>query len=103
MVMDAQITVTIETIPAAAADQAVETIEPLYPDRHLITLPLNSLNNYFYHSEIAFNYHTKLDCDRNYFLDFDAWGHMSAVEQNFNPSLTDIQRRIAYGKNNNNN
>jgi len=34
---------------------------------------------------------------RNYFLDFDAWGLMSAVEQNFDPSRSNILRQTTLG------
>jgi len=34
---------------------------------------------------------------RNYFLDFDSFGLMSALEQNFNPSTKDVQRRSELG------
>jgi hypothetical protein len=33
----------------------------------------------------------------NYFLDFDGWGLMGAIEQNFNPSKSDIERRQQQG------
>lgn len=58
--MDATITITKhdETTP----DTLLK--ETLWPARHKMTLPLNSLNNYFQSCEVAFNYHTKLDCDR---------------------------------------
>lgn len=39
----------------------------------------------------------KIFCCRNVFLDFDGWGHVSALEQNFNPSPTDIKRRNDQG------
>jgi len=32
-------------------------------------------------------------CFRNYFLDFDGYGLVSAIEQNFNPVMSDIQRK----------
>jgi hypothetical protein len=35
---------------------------------------------------------------RNYFLDWDGLGYMSALEQNFNPSIQDIKRRTDLGK-----
>ena len=35
---------------------------------------------------------------RNFFLDFDQWGYMAGIEQNFNPSPPDIKRREALGK-----
>jgi hypothetical protein len=35
---------------------------------------------------------------RNFFLDWDGLGFMSALEQNFNPSVEDIKRRTALGK-----
>jgi len=60
MVIDASITVTYHA--ATTPDTLVK--ETLYPNRHKITLPLNSLNNYFQSCEIALNHHTKLDCDR---------------------------------------
>jgi hypothetical protein len=94
MVMDAAIVVTYHPDGKAADLQK----EALYPPRHKMTLPLNCLNNYFQNCEIAFNHHTKLDCDRNYFLDFDGWGLMSALDQNFNPSISDIQRRSKQGR-----
>jgi hypothetical protein len=92
--MDAVVLVTLH--PENAAQTL--TKETLYPPRHKMTLPLNSLNNYFQNCEIAFNHHTKLDCDRNYFLDFDGWGLMSSLDQNFNPSMSDIERRSQLGK-----
>ena len=49
---------------ATAAAPNEKITETLFPERHKITLPLNSLNNYFQSCEIAFNHHTKLDCDR---------------------------------------
>jgi hypothetical protein len=33
---------------------------------------------------------------RNYFLDFDGWGHVHALD-NFNPSQKDIQQKTALG------
>jgi hypothetical protein len=94
MILDANVIVTFHP------NNDTENIqtETLYPPRHKITLPINCLNNYFQHCEIAFNHHTKLDCDRNYFLDFDGWGLMSALDQNFNPSTDDIQHRSDLGK-----
>ena len=35
---------------------------------------------------------------RNYFLDWDGLGYISALEQNFNPSVQDIKRRTDLGK-----
>lgn len=58
--MDATITLALSSV----TEPPVESIEALYPLRHEITLPLNSLNNYFEDCETSFNYHTKLDCDR---------------------------------------
>jgi len=60
MVLDASILVT------SHKEGTPETLvtETLYPSRHQITLPLNGLNNIFKSCETAFNYHTKLDCDR---------------------------------------
>jgi hypothetical protein len=69
---------------------------------------------------VAFNHHTKLDSDRylllfkiqvwliflnsyilffnrTSFLDFDAFGHISSLEQNFNPSKEDVKRKTALG------
>lgn len=60
MVVDATVTVTYH---APATPQTLIT-EPLFPQRHKITLPLNGINNFFQSCEIAFNHHTKLDCDR---------------------------------------
>ncbi len=60
MVMDASI--IVNSYAEGAPNVPIQ--ETLYPARHQITLPLNSLNNYFQSCEIAFNYHTKLDCDR---------------------------------------
>ena len=60
LVIEGTITVTFAT--AAAPNEKIT--ETLFPARHKITLPLNSLNNYFQSCEIAFNHHTKLDCDR---------------------------------------
>jgi hypothetical protein len=93
MVMDAVVIVTYN--PENAAQNNIK--ETLYPPRHKMTLPLNSLNNYFQNCEIAFNHHTKLDCDRNYFLDFDGWGLISSLDQNFNPSTSEITQRSNRG------
>lgn len=60
MVMDATIIVDY----AKATTPATILKEALYPSRHRMTLPLNSLNNYFEDCEVSFNYHKKLDCDR---------------------------------------
>jgi hypothetical protein len=62
MIIDAAITVTYRA--ANAADGVADTREALYPNRHKITLPLNGINNIFQNCEVAFNFHTKLDCDR---------------------------------------
>jgi hypothetical protein len=35
---------------------------------------------------------------RNFFLDFDGYGHLSSLEQNFNPSREDVKRKTALGK-----
>jgi hypothetical protein len=93
MIMDASILLTFHEENNAGSGFT----EVLYPPRHKMTLPINSLNNYFQQCEVAFNHHTKLDCDRNYFLDFDGWGLMSALDQNFNPSKIDIQNRTDLG------
>jgi hypothetical protein len=37
---------------------------------------------------------------RNFFLDFDTNGHLSSLEQNFNPSREDVKRKTALGKKN---
>jgi len=60
MVVDASIKVTyhLDTTPATLLE------EILYPDRHRITLPLNSLNVLFQQCETSFNHSTKLDSDR---------------------------------------
>jgi hypothetical protein len=73
------------------------TRESLYPLRHKLTLPLNGLNMLFGECNTAFNFHTKLDSDRNYFLDFDGTGLISSLEQNFNPSVDDIAQREKNG------
>jgi hypothetical protein len=91
-VADAIILLTVQ-IPGAAQ----QTRESLYPSRHNITLPLNGLNVLFNECNTAFNFHTKLDSDRNYFLDFDGSGLISSLEQNFNPSLTDIEQKEKNG------
>ncbi len=39
----------------------------------------------------------------NFFLDFDGWSHISALEQNFNPSASDVKRKQKRGKINNKN
>jgi hypothetical protein len=62
MIIDAAITVSYRA--ANAADEVVATREALYPARHRMTLPLNGINNIFQNCEVAFNFHTKLDCDR---------------------------------------
>ena len=77
--------------------QAQASQEALCPTRHKMTLPLNSLNMIFSECNTAFNFHTKLDSDRNYFLDFDGAGLISALEQNFNPSVNDIDQRESQG------
>lgn len=60
MVMDAVLLITRKK-----KNQQTETAdEALWPERHNITLPLNSLNNYFQHCDVAFNYHNRLDADR---------------------------------------
>jgi hypothetical protein len=33
----------------------------------------------------------------NFFLDFDGWSHISALEQNFNPSASDVKRKQKRG------
>ena len=110
MVIDAQVVLTVE----GPDEDPVQ--ELLYPPRHQITLPLNNLNFIFESCEVSFNQTTKLTSDkydtppsparnslscvcvcRNYFLDWDGWGYMSALEQNFNPSPEDIKRREALG------
>jgi len=60
MVIDATILITRH--PPDTPDTKTE--EVLHPQRHKMTLPLNSLNNYFQSCEVAVNYHTKLDSDR---------------------------------------
>jgi hypothetical protein len=63
MVIDAAVTVTRTRVSEVEAERIARQ-EALYPSRHKLTLPLNGLNNIFQNCEIAFNYHTKLDCDR---------------------------------------
>jgi hypothetical protein len=105
----------------APADAGPNETEALFPERHELLLPLNNLNFYFDDFTVAFNQHTKLTCDRcvcvcvcvcvklgfdtgvflvfrNYFLDFDWTGLMSAIEQNFNPNPYDITKRENLGK-----
>ena len=60
MVIDA----TIQVQLYFETDPTQQSIEALYPPRHKMTLPLNSINNYFEDCEIGFNYHNKLDSDR---------------------------------------
>jgi hypothetical protein len=60
MVIDATVLVTFHL----STDTAETAQEVLYPPRHRMTLPLNGLNNVFNSAEVAFNYHTKLDCNR---------------------------------------
>jgi hypothetical protein len=36
----------------------------------------------------------------NFFLDFDGWSHISALEQNFNPSASDVKRKQKRGNSN---
>ena len=60
MVIDA----TIQVQLYLEADPTQQAIEALYPPRHKMTLPLNSIHNYFEDCEIGFNYHNKLDSDR---------------------------------------
>jgi hypothetical protein len=71
--------------------------EALAPSRHKISLPLNGLNVLFQDCNTAFNFHTKLDTDRNYFLDFDGWSHMTSLDSNFNPSKSSIESRQQRG------
>ena len=91
-VADAIVTVTIQ-VP----DVELQQREALFPERHKMTLPLNGLNMIFNSCNTAFNFHTKLDSDRNYFLDFDGPGLISSLEQNFNPSPADIEHREKNG------
>jgi len=35
---------------------------------------------------------------RTVFLDYDGWGHVHAIEQNFNPSADHIKHRTSLGK-----
>lgn len=60
MVLDATVKVSMHL----ETDATSKSEETLYPPRHQITLPLNGLNNYFENCEVAFNHHTRLDCDR---------------------------------------
>lgn len=63
MVLDATISLTV--YPADDANnEAKKKTEALCPERHKISLPLNLLNSLFSSCEVAFNHHTKLDCDR---------------------------------------
>jgi hypothetical protein len=81
-VADATVIVTIQ-IPMQ---------ESLYLTRYNITLPLSGLNKLFGVCKTAFNFHTKLDSDQNYFLDFDGTEKIYSLGQKFNPSLTDIEQ-----------
>ena len=58
MVIDAQVILTV------AQDAVVGPRELLYPPRHQITLPLNSLNFLFNNIEVAFNQTSKLTADK---------------------------------------
>jgi len=59
MCVDAQVVLTVNS-------GAVDSKEVLYPKRHQLTLPLNSLNMLFGDCTVAFNHHSRLDCDRFY-------------------------------------
>lgn len=61
MVIDASIKVTFHQKDVTPV---VNQEELLYPDRHAITLPLNSLNILFNNCETSFNHTTKLEADR---------------------------------------
>ena len=60
MVIDAQVIVSL----SLTEDAVVQPQELLYPPRHQITLPLNSLNFIFNNIEVAFNQTTKLTADK---------------------------------------
>jgi hypothetical protein len=117
MVVDCSVIVTFQpTAKIATEEDKVQ--ELLYPARHNITLPLNGLNILFNACETAFNHTTQIATDRcvpplplplspevtlfflfsNFFLDFDGWSHLSAIEQNFNPSSADVTRKQKRGK-----
>jgi hypothetical protein len=118
MVVDCSVIVTVQpTAKIATEEDKVQ--ELLYPARHNITLPLNGLNILFNACETAFNHTTQIATDRcvfpppplpsspdvtlifllsNFFLDFDGWSHLSAIEQNFNPSSADVTRKQKRGK-----
>jgi hypothetical protein len=99
MVIDAQVVLTVSQIVVPPIVQPPAQQELLYPPRHQITLPLNNLNFIFDNIEVAFNQTSKLNFFfRNYFLDWDGLGYISALEQNFNPSVQDIKRRTDLGK-----
>ena len=117
MVVDCSVIVTVQpTAKIATEEDKVQ--ELLFPARHNITLPLNGLNILFNACETAFNHTTQIATDRcvfspplpsspdvtlifllsNFFLDFDGWSHLSAIEQNFNPSSADVTRKQKRGK-----
>jgi hypothetical protein len=60
MVINAQVIVSL----SLTQDAIVQPQELLYPPRHQITLPLNSLNFIFNNIEVAFNQTTKLTADK---------------------------------------
>ena len=110
---------------AGSADNKVN--EQLFPLRHKLTLPINCLNSIFTACDVAVNHHTQISADRylglqplrrhclnipftllplmvciiclvrNYHLNWDGFSHVSALEQNFNPSKDDIERRRRQG------
>jgi len=123
MVVDCSIIVTVQpTAKLGTEEQKSE--ELLFPERHKITLPLNGLNMLFSTCETAFNHSTQVATDRydllaktlcntdgspknhalnilffsNFFLDFDGFSHVSALEQNFNPNALDSKRKEKRGR-----
>ena len=115
MVVDCSVIVTVQPTNGTADDKVEEL---LFPDRHNVTLPLNGLNILFNTCETAFNHTTQIAPDRceynnvfilgagiasitcffqQFFLDFDGWSHLSAIEQNFNPSATDVTQKQKRG------
>lgn len=95
--VDAKILVHTKQTTTGDGHESV-TVESLHPDRHKLSLPINAVNILFEDIGVSFNHHTKLECDRNAFLNFDGWGLVSALEQNFNPVPSDIKRKANQGE-----
>ena len=66
LIVDVSLTVVSQRTAdlAAVADATNSRTEHLYPPRHKITLPINSLNSMFTNCDVVINNHTQLTADR---------------------------------------